>query len=53
VQSILQQIQAQSTTDQVISARLLPSQGESPEVTPVDLEDEAEAEVGAGAAATG
>jgi recombination protein RecA len=40
VQAILQQIQAQFPPEQVISARLLPTQGEPTEVTPVELEEE-------------
>jgi recombination protein RecA len=40
VQAILQAIQAQATTDQVISARLLPT-AESTEVEPVLEEEEA------------
>jgi recombination protein RecA len=45
VQSILQQIQAQAPPEQVISARLLPVQGEPAPVTPVEeVEEEAEAE---------
>jgi recombination protein RecA len=42
VQAILQAIQAQAPTDQVISARLLPT-AESAEVEPVLEEDEAAA----------
>jgi len=42
VQSILQQIQAGSPPGQTVSARLLPTQAEPTEVTPIDDEDEVE-----------
>jgi hypothetical protein len=50
VQSILREIQAQAPAEQVISARLLPSTGETTEVTPVeDVEVEEEVETAAAA----
>jgi recombination protein RecA len=39
VQAILQQIQAQAPPEQVVSARLLPTQGEPTDVTPVEVEE--------------
>jgi recombination protein RecA len=44
VQSILQEIQAQAPPEQTVSARLLPSSGQVTEVTPVEVDEEVEAE---------
>ena len=44
VQAILQGIQAQAPPEQTVSARLLPATAEATEVTPVEVDDEVEAE---------